>query len=49
MANSTLGWSLLSSGIVTLLLLALPGDELWWGLALALAGGILLWRRDRRY
>jgi len=49
MARSTLGWSLLSSGVVTLLLLALPGDELWWGLALLVAGAVLLWRRDRRY
>lgn len=49
MADSTLGWSLFSSGIVTLLLLALPGDELWWGLALVVAGVALLARRERRY
>ncbi|MBP1953515.1 putative small integral membrane protein [Halarchaeum rubridurum] len=51
MARSTLGWSLLSSGVVTLLLLVLPGDSLWWGLALLIAGVVLLWRRgrERRY
>jgi len=27
--NRTLGWSLRSSGIVTLLLVALPGDSIW--------------------
>ena len=32
--NTTAGWSLISSGIVTLLLKALPGDSLWWGVAL---------------
>jgi hypothetical protein len=37
-SNSTLGWSLLSSGLVTLLLKSLPGDSLYWGLLLILAG-----------
>ncbi|MGF1675175.1 MAG: hypothetical protein ACFCUV_16040 [Rivularia sp. (in: cyanobacteria)] len=38
--QTTLGWSLLSSGMTTLLLKVLPGDSLWWGVAL-LVGGIL--------
>ncbi|MEA5596174.1 hypothetical protein [Rivularia sp. UHCC 0363] len=37
--QTTLGWSLLSSGMTTLLLKVLPGDSLWWGVAL-LVGGI---------
>ncbi len=37
--RTTIGWSLLSSGIVTLLLKVLPFDSLWWGLLL-IAGGI---------
>lgn len=45
--QTTLGWSLLSSGIVTLLLNVLPGDSLWWGLGLIAAGVIVLYiRRD---
>jgi hypothetical protein len=30
--------SLISSGIVTLLLTVLPGDSVWWGVALLVAG-----------
>ena len=45
--NTTLGWSLLSSGLVTLLLIVLPGDSLWWGLLLLVAGAWLLWARQR--
>lgn len=36
--QSTIGWSLLSSGITTLVLKVLPGDSLWWGVALLVAG-----------
>lgn len=43
--NTTVGWSLLTSGIVTLLLKALPGDSLWWGLLLILAGLWTMWSR----
>ena len=43
--QTTLGWSLVSSGIVTLLLKALPGDSLWWGVALLLAGIAVLYVR----
>ncbi len=42
-ARTTLGWSLFTSGIVTLLLIALPGDSLWWGLLLLAAGVVLLY------
>lgn len=41
----TLGWSLVSSGIVTLLLAFLPGDSLWWGVGLLVVGVLLLARR----
>lgn len=45
--QTTLGWSLLTSGIVTLLLSALPGDSIWWGIGLLLAGVLVLYiRRD---
>ncbi|MFC7046071.1 hypothetical protein ACFQH6_12185 [Halobacteriaceae archaeon GCM10025711] len=45
--QTTLGWSLLSSGLVTLLLVALPGDSVWWGVGLLLAGFVVLYlRRD---
>ncbi|MFD1562121.1 hypothetical protein ACFR99_00840 [Haloarchaeobius amylolyticus] len=36
--RTTVGWSLITSGIVTLLLKALPGDSLWWGIGLLLLG-----------
>ncbi len=36
--RTTIGWSLLSSGIVTLILKVLPFDSLWWGLLLLIAG-----------
>lgn len=36
--RTTVGWSLLSSGLVTLALKALPGDSLWWGLLLIVLG-----------
>ncbi|WP_254536977.1 hypothetical protein [Halomarina litorea] len=41
----TLGWSLVSSGIVTLLLVWLPGDSLYWGIGLLVVGALLLARR----
>lgn len=47
--RTTLGWSLLSSGIVTLILKVLPGDSMWWGfLLLALGVATLYYRDDRR-
>jgi hypothetical protein len=44
-SNSTAGWSLTTSGIVTLLLAVLPGDSLWWGIALLIVGISLLYVR----
>jgi hypothetical protein len=45
--QTTLGWSLLSSGLVTLLLYLLPGESLWWGVGLLVAGLVVLYlRRD---
>ena len=44
--RTTVGWSLVSSGIVTLLLAFIPGDSLWWGLLILAAGiGTLYYRR----
>lgn len=44
--RTTFGWSLISSGIVTLLLIYLPGDSLWWGIGLLVAGiAVLLIRQ----
>ena len=36
--RTTLGWSLFTSGLVTLLLVVLPGDSLWWGIGLVVIG-----------
>ena len=36
--RTTIGWSLITSGVVTLLLTVLPGDSVWWGLGLLLVG-----------
>ncbi|WP_162831887.1 hypothetical protein [Natrinema pallidum] len=36
--RTTMGWSLITSGLVTLLLAFLPGDSLWWGIGLLLLG-----------
>ena len=43
--QTTLGWSLISSGIVTLVLKVLPGDSLWWGLLLLALGLLVLYVR----
>jgi hypothetical protein len=44
--RTTVGWSLISSGIVTLLLAFLPGDSLWWGIGLLILGIVVfVWRR----
>ena len=44
--TTTLGWSLVSSGLVTLLLGVLPGSNLMWGIVLLVAGGAVLIRRQ---
>jgi hypothetical protein len=44
--QTTVGWSFLTSGIVTLLLLVLPGDSLWWGLLFIVLGVALLYVRQ---
>ena len=43
--QTTIGWSLLSSGLVTLLLFVLPGDSLWWGIGLLVLGIAVLYVR----
>ncbi|WP_165875271.1 hypothetical protein [Natrarchaeobius chitinivorans] len=43
--RTTLGWSLFTSGIVTLVLKVLPGDSLWWGLLLLALGVVVLYVR----
>ncbi|WP_276302426.1 hypothetical protein [Halorussus lipolyticus] len=44
--QTTAGWSLVSSGVVTLLLAFLPGDSLWWGVLLLAAGIGMLYVRQ---
>jgi hypothetical protein len=45
--QTTLGWSLVTSGIVSLLLWLIPGDSVWWGVGLLVAGLVILYiRRD---
>jgi len=39
--QTTVGWSLVSSGLVTLVLKVLPYDSLWWGIALLIVGIIV--------
>ncbi|WP_232702476.1 hypothetical protein [Halobacterium wangiae] len=44
--RTTVGWSLLTSGVVTLILKWLPGDSLWWGVGLLIAGAVVLYLRQ---
>ncbi|GGN86173.1 MULTISPECIES: hypothetical protein [Haloarcula] len=44
--QTTLGWSLVSSGIVTLVLGFLPGSDLLWGLLLLALGVLTLYVRQ---
>lgn len=43
--RTTIGWSLLTSGTVTLLLKILPGDSLWWGISFLILGSAVLFVR----
>ena len=43
--QTTAGWSLISSGLTTLLLKILPGDSLLWGIGLLAIGGVILYIR----
>ncbi|MFC7139311.1 hypothetical protein ACFQMA_05590 [Halosimplex aquaticum] len=40
--RTTIGWSLLSSGVVTILLGVLPGGDFMWGIALIVLGVLVL-------
>lgn len=44
--RTTVGWSLVSSGIVTLLLGVLPGSDFFWGVLLLVLGGLALFVRQ---
>ncbi|MGB3533848.1 MAG: hypothetical protein WBA13_10070 [Microcoleaceae cyanobacterium] len=45
--RTTIGSSLITSGIVTLLLKILPGNSLWWGIAFLIIGiAIFFLRRN---
>jgi len=41
MYRTTIGWSLITSGIVTLLLAYLPGKSWWWGILLLVLGIVI--------
>lgn len=43
--RTTAGWSLISSGLTTLFLKAIPGDSLWWGIGLLAIGAFVLFFR----
>ena len=40
--RTTIGWSILSSGIVTLLLTVLPYPPTYWGIGLVILGVLVL-------
>jgi MYXO-CTERM domain-containing protein len=45
--QTTIGWSLVSSGIVSIILWLVPGDSVWWGVGLLVLGlAVLYVRRD---
>lgn len=45
--QTTIGWSLVTSGIVSLVLWLIPGDSVWWGVGLLILGIVVLYiRRD---
>jgi hypothetical protein len=46
--QTTLGWSLLSSGVVTIVLTLLPGNDLWWGIGLCILGLAAFYTRRSR-
>lgn len=43
--RTTVGWSLITSGTVTLLLTVLPGASVWWGAAFLVIGSAVLFVR----
>lgn len=43
--RTTAGWSLISSGITTLILKIIPGDSLWWGIGFLILGILVLFVR----
>ena len=43
--QTTAGWSLITSGLTTLLLKILPGNSIWWGIGFLIIGGIVLFVR----
>jgi len=43
--RTTIGWSLITSGLVTLALKVLPWNSLWWGIAFLIVGGSILFIR----
>ncbi|WP_255198902.1 hypothetical protein [Halorarius litoreus] len=43
--QTTVGWSLVSSGIVSIVLWLIPGDSVWWGVGLLVLGLVVLYIR----
>ncbi|WP_435077526.1 hypothetical protein [Halococcus sp. AFM35] len=43
--STTIGWSLFTSGVVTLLLKVAPYDSLYWGIGLLVVGLFVMSRR----
>ena len=41
--QTTAGWSLITSGLTTLLLKILPGNSLWWGIGFLIIGAAILY------
>lgn len=43
--QTTAGWSLITSGLTTLLLKVIPGNSLWWGISFLIIGSTVLFVR----
>jgi hypothetical protein len=45
--QTTIGWSLVTTGIVSLILWLIPGNSVWWGIGILVLGiAVLYVRRD---
>lgn len=43
--RTTIGWSLITSGVITLLLTIIPGNSIWYGILFLIIGAGVLYVR----